>query len=203
MRTRLVILIACMSLLLLTAACAKKDSTLVVLLPDPDGNVGKVQISNQEGSQTLDKVSNVVAIDDEGDAPKKQKAMKEGDIVKIFEGALLARPQQPVYYQLYFKSGTTQLSTSSKAVVPQILQSVKEREPADVSIVGHTDTAGSKAYNVRLSTRRARIVHDFLEKAGLKLRGVEITSHGEAFPMVPTGDGVHEPRNRRVEVTIR
>lgn len=32
---------------------------------------------------------------------------------------------------------------------------------------------------------------------------LEITSHGEANPLVPTGDNVSEPRNRRVEVTVR
>jgi len=25
---------------------------------------------------------------------------------------------------------------------------------------------------------------------------------GESFPRVPTGDGVNEPRNRRVEITL-
>jgi outer membrane protein OmpA-like peptidoglycan-associated protein len=32
---------------------------------------------------------------------------------------------------------------------------------------------------------------------------LEITSHGEANLLVPTADNVSEPRNRRVEVTVR
>lgn len=202
MRTKLLILMVCSSLLLL-GACAKKDQAQVVLLPDPDGTVGKVEVSNPAGVQVLDKSLNVVSVDDKDTAPKKPQAWTEGEIEKVFGDALRARPQQPVYYLLYFRSGTTILSVTSKALVPQILKSVKEREPADVSIVGHADTAGSKDYNVRLSTERAQIVADFLKDAGLNLRDVEITSHGEAFPVVKTGDGVSEPLNRRVEVTIR
>ncbi len=32
---------------------------------------------------------------------------------------------------------------------------------------------------------------------------IEITSHGKRRLLVPTGDQVAEPRNRRVEVTVR
>jgi outer membrane protein OmpA-like peptidoglycan-associated protein len=32
---------------------------------------------------------------------------------------------------------------------------------------------------------------------------LEVTSHGEANPLVPTADEVPEPRNRRVEVMVR
>jgi outer membrane protein OmpA-like peptidoglycan-associated protein len=182
---------------------AKKDSAMVVLLPEPDGKVGKLEVKNPQGTQLLDKPKTVVSVDDVGRPPQKPKAISDAEIDRIFGSALKARPQQPVYYTLYFKTGTTELSATSKMVVPQILQSVKKREPADVSIVGHADTKGTKAYNIRLSTRRAQIVADFLKNAGLNLRNVEITSHGEAFPVVQTGDGVDEPLNRRVEVTIR
>jgi outer membrane protein OmpA-like peptidoglycan-associated protein len=32
---------------------------------------------------------------------------------------------------------------------------------------------------------------------------IDITSHGKDNPLIPTGDQVAEPRNRRVEVTVR
>ena len=42
-----------------------------------------------------------------------------------------------------------------------------------------------------------------LAAEGIDPGALEITSHGEANPLVPTGDNVSEPRNRRVEVTVR
>jgi len=32
---------------------------------------------------------------------------------------------------------------------------------------------------------------------------LDISSHGKDNPLVPTGDQVSEPRNRRVEITVR
>jgi outer membrane protein OmpA-like peptidoglycan-associated protein len=38
---------------------------------------------------------------------------------------------------------------------------------------------------------------------GLDPTLIEIVSHGEADLLVPTADDVPEPRNRRVEITVR
>ena len=42
-----------------------------------------------------------------------------------------------------------------------------------------------------------------LVQAGLDMAAIDVRSHGEAELLVPTADGVFEPRNRRVEVTVR
>ena len=42
-----------------------------------------------------------------------------------------------------------------------------------------------------------------LVNAGLTRKAIEVTSHGEAELLVKTADGVFEPRNRRVEITVR
>jgi outer membrane protein OmpA-like peptidoglycan-associated protein len=57
--------------------------------------------------------------------------------------------------------------------------------------------------NLQLSLARARAVAALLAAAGVDPASLEITSHGEANLLVPTGDNVPEPRNRRVEVTVR
>jgi outer membrane protein OmpA-like peptidoglycan-associated protein len=62
---------------------------------------------------------------------------------------------------------------------------------------------GDKSYNYRLSLMRAKAVAALLVAKGLDPSILEITSHGKDNPLVPTGDQVFEPRNRRVEVTVR
>jgi outer membrane protein OmpA-like peptidoglycan-associated protein len=62
---------------------------------------------------------------------------------------------------------------------------------------------GDKSYNYRLSLMRAKTVAALLVAKGLDPSILEITSHGKDNPLVPTGDQVFEPRNRRVEVTVR
>jgi outer membrane protein OmpA-like peptidoglycan-associated protein len=46
-------------------------------------------------------------------------------------------------------------------------------------------------------------VRAILVDAGLSRSAVSVTSHGEAELLVRTADGVSEPRNRRVEITVR
>jgi outer membrane protein OmpA-like peptidoglycan-associated protein len=70
-------------------------------------------------------------------------------------------------------------------------------------VVGHTDTVGSEADNAALAMQRAETVRDLLVKDGLDPKMIEVDSHGEKNLLIPTPDNTDEPRNRRVEVTVR
>jgi outer membrane protein OmpA-like peptidoglycan-associated protein len=71
-----------------------------------------------------------------------------------------------------------------------------------VVVVGHTDTSGSPAYNVRLSERRAKAVADALVGLGVAQTALQVDWKGETMPAVATGDGVKEPLNRRSTIDI-
>jgi outer membrane protein OmpA-like peptidoglycan-associated protein len=70
-------------------------------------------------------------------------------------------------------------------------------------VTGHTDTTGNARTNVELGLRRANVVRSMLVRTGLSTLMIDVRSHGEAELLVPTGDNVSEPRNRRVEITVR
>ena len=84
-----------------------------------------------------------------------------------------------------------------------MLETIKERLSTDVSVVGHADREGDPKWNYTLSRRRAETVSVLLKDMGVNPEHMEITSHGEENPLVPTADNVAEPRNRRVEVIVR
>lgn len=67
-------------------------------------------------------------------------------------------------------------------------------------MTGHTDTVGGVAYNQRLSERRARAVEDALVADGVPKDTIAARGVGKTDLMVPTADGVREPKNRRVEI---
>ena len=71
-----------------------------------------------------------------------------------------------------------------------------------VTVVGHTDTSGSSAYNVGLSNRRASVVRDALVSRGMAAGAITSSGVGETDLAKPTRDGVREPLNRRTAVTI-
>jgi len=84
-----------------------------------------------------------------------------------------------------------------------VFVTIRDRAPVDISVVGHTDTVGKDDYNSVLSLKRARAVASILRGKGVDPSVLDITSHGKRNPLVPTGDQVPEPRNRRVEITVR
>lgn len=190
-----------LALLGLAAGCS--PGNVVVLMPDPNGKVGQVSVSNQGGSQTLTKAGQATFIRDDQTAPEAPVVMKKAEIQQRFGDALAARPSPPVSFILYFQSDSTKLVDDSKALLPKIIAAIKERGSVDVSVVGHCDTVGDDAYNLRLSRRRAIAVAKVLTENGVDPKTLEITSHGKRRPLIPTGDNVREPRNRRVEVTVR
>jgi outer membrane protein OmpA-like peptidoglycan-associated protein len=87
--------------------------------------------------------------------------------------------------------------------VPDILSLVRERSIPEVLVVGHTDTMGAPKANIELGLNRATMVRTLLVQAGLDPSTVEITSHGETDLLVKTSDEIPEPRNRRVEISVR
>jgi outer membrane protein OmpA-like peptidoglycan-associated protein len=72
-----------------------------------------------------------------------------------------------------------------------------------VLVVGHTDTTGSTDSNFELALRRANTVRGLLIDAGLAAAAIDVRSHGELELLVKTANGVFEPKNRRVEITVR
>lgn len=70
-------------------------------------------------------------------------------------------------------------------------------------VVGHADRAGSNAYNVGLSERRAEAVASLMAQMGIARSAIATSAQGEEQPRVPTEDGVRNPQNRRVEIGVR
>jgi outer membrane protein OmpA-like peptidoglycan-associated protein len=105
---------------------------------------------------------------------------------------------------LYFRMGETTLTPESQALLATVITEAAARPVPRIAIAGHTDTMGESDLNNTLARARAEAVAVKLQQAGLKPEEIiEVTSHGENNPLIPTGPNVAEPRNRRVEVIIQ
>jgi len=189
---------AALGLLVALAACRSLPPSYVVLLPDEDGAVGRVELHGK-GSRTLDQPRQAAGFD----AAAGTVPLDSPGLEKRFGPALHALPERPAHFILYFRGNTTELTPESRALLPQALAEAGRRPAAEIAVVGHTDREAPADYNARLALRRARAIRDQLVALGAKPEAIEVSSHGEANPLVPTPDGVREPRNRRVEITIR
>jgi OmpA-OmpF porin, OOP family len=176
---------------------------LIVLLPDPDGGApGRAMVSNQSGAVDLvsERDATQVAA---SRAPTPATPLDAADVERVFAAALSALPQPSQLFNLYFRFDSDELTDAARALVPEILRVVKERAGAEVVVVGHTDTTGGSASNLELGLKRANTLRALLVRAGFAPSLIEVESHGEADPLVPTADNTPEPLNRRVEVTVR
>jgi outer membrane protein OmpA-like peptidoglycan-associated protein len=191
-------------MLLGLAACAAEPKNLFVLLEEDDGTVGAIAVSNPQGERVLVAAGQATGMDAATDAPGETFTLEQDRITTLFGDVLDVQPEEPVKFLLYFQTGTTTLTDESERQIPSILAIVAQRRVKPrIAIVGHTDRAGSAAVNARLALRRAEAVREILFSYGIEAEAVELSSHGENNPVVPTPDGVAEPRNRRVEVTVR
>lgn len=181
----------------------RQAGTLVALLPDADdGTVGRAFVSTTSGMAELQSARASTSVVGNG-APGAVAPLSEADVQTLFGSALSTMPRRAHQFTLYFEFESDELTAESRALVPQVLQAVKDYPFPDVEVIGHTDTTGTAASNVDLGLRRATLVRRLLLDAGLEGSIVDATSHGEADLLVPTPDETREPRNRRVEISVR
>lgn len=187
----------------LLTSCA--STTQVVLLPNPDGKVGSLEVSDTKGSeaQTLDQPWQSTQTSILTGAPGTPKVLEEKQVRTIFQRALEVQPLQPITYIMYFNRGSVNLTADSVKLIPQVIEIIKTRASKNIVVTGHTDSVGPAEYNRTLSLRRARTVAAALVAKGVARENIEMNFYGKGSPLVPTPDGVSEPQNRRVEVTIR
>jgi len=197
------------AVLLLAAACATAPKAppppsrdIIVLLPDDRGKTGAIVVSSAGVERRLDRPGQTVTVDS-GSPPGLPTILSGTEVRAIAGPALAALPKPPAQFILYFEHDSVDLTPASRALLEKVIGRIRARAPVDVSVVGHTDTVGTKEYNYSLSMKRAKTVASILTGKGIDPSVLEITSHGKDNPLVPTGDQVPEPRNRRVEITVR
>ena len=179
---------------------------LFVLLPEPNGQAGSIRVASAGGSQILDQPGDTTRVEDFNRPPIVPRPLDEKGVASIFGDALSAQPDLSprfVSFTLWFESDRTKLTYGSKETLPEILKTIKIRKPKEIYIVGHTDRVGTDSHNLKLSSRRANFLRDFLTSKGIKSSVLFVSFHGESRPLVYTEDEVAEPLNRRVEVLIR
>lgn len=182
----------------LLTACAGPQS-YVALLPSPDGSLGKVVVQGQRSEQVLTKAQQGALLD--GSKPPFDVSNEQ--LQRDFGAAMKARPAMPEQFLLYFETGGSELTVESKALLQRIVQTALARPSVDMSVIGHSDTQGTADTNEALALARATAIAEQLRGLGLANTTMAIESHGERNLLVPTPDETAEPRNRRVEITLR
>ncbi len=176
---------------------------VIVLVPDDaTGRAGRVLVSNAHGVVELGEAGAWTRVAAAA-APATPQRMSDAEMHGAFGDLLAFLPPAAATFTLYFRFDSEELTAESRAALPEILDAARTRPFAEVFIVGHTDRAGATEANIQLGLKRAQAVRDLLLDTRVAGEAIRVSSHGESEPLVATADNVFEPRNRRVEVTVR
>jgi OmpA family len=113
-----------------------------------------------------------------------------------------AQQTVPGQFVVFFATDEATLSPDAVRVIDEAAAAYQQTGAAEITVTGHTDTVGSAAYNLELSERRAEVVANELIRRGVPATDIVTVGRGEEDLLIPTADGVNEPRNRRVEIVV-
>jgi outer membrane protein OmpA-like peptidoglycan-associated protein len=182
----------------LLAGCATEER--VILLPEPGGGSPSLDVTQHGHDVLLDRpyAATELTIAD----PWRYEATPQ-EVERAFGPALAAQPARATHFTLYFVEGSDELTVDSRAALERMFADAAKRPVPDIVVVGHTDAVGSDEYNDELARKRAQAVRAMLIAHGIPGEDVVAIGRGKRELLVPTPNGVAEPRNRRVEIVVR
>jgi outer membrane protein OmpA-like peptidoglycan-associated protein/outer membrane protein assembly factor BamB len=103
---------------------------------------------------------------------------------------------------IYFRIESANLETESIPTLRKLLAMLTENPAIRIEIAGHTDSTGSKEFNMKLSRARAESVASWLVRNGVLSTRLSTIGYGDTKPV--TGNDTPEGRrkNRRTEIRI-
>ncbi|MBV6285773.1 OmpA family protein [Pseudomonas aegrilactucae] len=124
--------------------------------------------------------------------------------VAVVEEVVVVKEEVIVIRDVLFEFDSARLTTADKLRLDKITARLKNEAPsARLSVTGHTDSAGSDAYNQKLSQRRAHSVTDYLVEGGIPRNSfVSVQGAGETQPVADNATADGRSMNRRVEIRI-
>ena len=125
--------------------------------------------------------------------------------------AKLAPKPEPVVEKVSLKAGTlfdvskANLKPAGKSELDAMVSKIKDSNTQieQITITGHTDSAGASEYNRTLSERRAEAVKAYLVSKGLSGDRIVTKGAGDAQPVASNKTAAGRAQNRRVDIDIR
>lgn len=169
---------------------------LVAQLNRPEGRVMVVLTAAQYREDRVETLVDII----------EEQAMEE-DLVFVDAEAMSKDIQsfgKVVLYGIHFDHDKATIKEESLPAVAEIATLLKNEGDLSVYVVGHTDSAGSLDYNLRLSQERAAsVVKTLLDDHGIAADRLDAHGVGPLAPVAANSDDENKARNRRVELVER
>ena len=101
-----------------------------------------------------------------------------------------------------FASGQSALLPAAMSSLDNVVTALKSTPDRNITIEGHTDSQGARAYNMDLAQRRADSVRSYIVSRGLPPEIVRATGIGPDRPVADNNSAEGRANNRRVEIIV-
>jgi outer membrane protein OmpA-like peptidoglycan-associated protein len=194
-----------LALAALCAGCATAPKhvapELFAVVPGADGHVGAIVVHSGGDTRVIDTAYGAERIASDG--TRETSRLTPAEIRETFDTTLAALPGKPTSFVLYFLEAKDELTAESKVEMEKVFTELRRRPLPDIMVIGHTDSVGSMTSNDRLSLARAERMRELMIGLGIPAERIQAAGRGKRELLVPTEDNVSEPRNRRVEISVR
>ena len=178
----------------------EKAPELFAVLPARDGHVGAIVVRGPASEKVINEAYASVSIN--GSA-QTNGSLSPAQVREMFGSTIEALPGSPASFTLYFLEGKDELTPESRSELDNVFSELKRRPLPDIVVIGHTDTVGSLEFNDKLSLARAERMREMLISLGLPAERIQAAGRGKRELLIQTEENVSEPRNRRVEISVR
>jgi outer membrane protein OmpA-like peptidoglycan-associated protein len=104
--------------------------------------------------------------------------------------------------KLLFDFDAHKLNGASRTAVGKVSAALLSVGIGHLRVEGHTDGAGSEAYNIKLSRQRADAVADAMSEAGMRRADIVALGHGKSSPIADNATAAGRAENRRVAIIV-
>lgn len=171
------------------------------------GGVAGAVIGNQSGNNRTGAVVGAATGAAVGGVIGRRMDKQEQELRQI-EGVEVTRPSEGeisvrLTNDILFDYDSSALRSNSRTTLNDLATNFRQYPDNIIIVEGHTDSAGSDAYNQRLSEQRASNVADYLIDQGVRASAITVYGFGEARPKESNATAEGRQLNRRVEIHIR
>jgi outer membrane protein OmpA-like peptidoglycan-associated protein len=103
-------------------------------------------------------------------------------------------------YNVFFERGSTEVDEVGEALLSRHAERLKANRKECVTLIGHTENLGSRAYSVALADERVEVVYALLRKFGVSSRQLRRSSAGMEKTRKACQSQACRPLMRRVEL---
>ncbi len=122
------------------------------------------------------------------------------EVVSEFKQEQVELDKTYILKNIQFEFDQYTLRSSSFSELDGVVSWLKKNPSNKVALSGHTDDQGNDAYNLALSSNRAKRVASYLIDHGISLSRIETFAYGKSKPLVQSVTEGAREMNRRVEI---